>query len=409
MMGADGRYDPHATVVKTEGRIVRGNDTLSLTSAELRAVRRTPSPVRAAVAQDARAHNRSLILGLLNASGPMTRPQLAAATKLSQPTVTALVADLLDEGMLHDLGVVAEARVGKPAARVAIDVEGNAAVVVDLSGGQVFTGAIVNLRGEIITRTSIEVGGATGDDVIDLAVRTVNDLVAATPARVRGVGIASPGLVDDAGTIRVSDRLGLRDIDVAHAVSAATGLDVVVGNDVNWMALGIRRFRHRTPRDLLVVTVENGVGGAVILDGDLMFGEQFAAGEIGHVIVDPNGEECVCGRRGCLEQVTGASHLMRRIENHPTDQRDALVSSAGAMLGGFLAPVLSMLNITDVALLGPSGLIQGLYADAARDAIRERLLPAYSASIRMQVYEQDPNLVILGGASAVIQAQLGIR
>jgi predicted NBD/HSP70 family sugar kinase len=319
------------------------------------------------------------------------------------------VADLLDDGMLRDLGVVAEARVGKPAAQVEIDVEGNAAVVVDLSGGQTFTGALVNLRGEIIARTSIEVGGATGDAVLELAVRTVNELVAATSVRVRGIGIASPGLVDDAGIIRVSDRLGLRDVDVADVVSAATGLGVVVGNDVNWMALGIRRFRDRTTRDLLVVTVENGVGGAVILDGDIVRGEQFAAGEIGHVIVDPNGEECGCGRRGCLEQVTGASHLMRRIAQHPADERDALVARAGMMLGGFLAPVVSMLNITDVALLGPSGLVRGLYADAVLGVIRERLLPSHAASIRVQVYEQDPDLVVLGGASAVIQAQLGVR
>ncbi|GAA3862004.1 ROK family transcriptional regulator [Leifsonia kafniensis] len=382
---------------------------MSLTSAELRAVRRTPSPLRAAVAQDTRSHNLSLILGLLYASGPMTRPQLAAATKLSQPTVTALVADLLDEGMLHDLGVVAEARVGKPAARVEINVDGNAAAVVDLSSGQVFTGALVNLRGEIIARTSLEVHGATGDDVIELAVRTVNELVASTSARVIGVGVASPGLVDDAGNIRVSDRLGLRDVDVAHAVSAATGLDVVVGNDVNWMALGIRRFRDRTTGDLLAVTIENGVGGAVILDSDLVPGEQFAAGEIGHVIVDPCGEECVCGRRGCLEQVTGASHLLRRIESHPADERDALVSSAGKALGGFLAPVVSMLNLTDVALLGPAGLMHGPYADAVVEAISERLLPAHAASIRVTVYEQDPDLVIQGAASAVIQAQLGVR
>ncbi|MFT2816765.1 ROK family transcriptional regulator [Leifsonia sp. A12D58] len=388
---------------------MRGNDTLSLTSAELWAVKRTPSTPRAAVAQDARAHNQSLILGLLHASGPMTRPQLAAAMKLSQPTVTALVADLLDEGMLRDMGVVAEARVGKPAARVEIDLDGNAAAVIDLSGGHLFTGAIVNLRGDITARTSVEVGGVTGDAAIELAARILSDLVQSTPAQVLGVGVASPGLVDDVGNIRVSDRLGLRHVDVAHAISSATGLDVTVGNDVNWMALGIRRFRDRETRDLLTVTIENGVGGAVILDSDLVPGEQFAAGEIGHVIVDPNGEECVCGRRGCLEQVTGASHLLRRIESRPADEHDALVSGAGGKLGGFLAPIVSMLNLTDIALIGPEGLVQGLYADAVLDVIRERLLPAHGASIRVNVYEQDADLVILGAASAVIEAQLGVR
>lgn len=387
---------------------MRGNDTLSLTSAELQAVRRTPSPARAAVAQDRRTHNLSLILGLLYGSGPMTRPELAKATKLSQPTVTALVSDLLNEGLLRDLGVVAEARVGKPAARVEIDVDGNAAAVVDISGGHVFSGALVSLRGEILRRTSIDVNGATGDEAIALLLSIVDELVAASPVRVLGVGVGSPGLVDEAGHIRVSDRLGLRDFDVAHAVSAATGLKVVVGNDVNWMALGIRHFRDRTPRGLLVVTIENGVGGALILDGNLVPGEQFAAGEIGHVIVDPNGEECVCGRRGCLEQVTGAAHLLSRIERHPAEERDALIRQAGTMLGEFLSPVASMLNLTDIALLGPENLMHGSYADAVMDSIQERLLPTHAANIRVHIYEHDPDLVILGAASAVIRAQLGL-
>lgn len=378
---------------------------LSLTPSELRALRR-PSPTSGGAAiQMTRQHNLSVIRRLLYEKGPQSRPELARLSGLSTPTVGALVAELVDDGTVEDLGVVAEARVGKPASRVAINAGGNVSVVLDLTQDDLFIGATVDLDGVIVDRVQVDIGDASGENALEHAVDLANVLIERTTAQVVGIGVASPGLVDDTGQVHVADRLRWRDVPLAETLYSRTGVAAVVGNDVNLLALGLNRSQKWAGRDAIVVALDNGVGAAVLIGGAPVLGEQFAAGEIAHLTVDPDGAPCRCGRRGCLDVVVGAPHLVRRVAASGT----TVLEPAGRMLGEALAPIVLMLNINVVVVVGPADLVEGPFAAGVVAGVQSRLRPAIVEGLEIEVSRNDPELVLRGAAAQVLESQLGMR
>ena len=113
----------------------------------------------------------------------------------------------------------------------------------------------------------------------------------------------------------------------------------------------------------MVITIEHGVGAGVIIGGALVEGEQCAAGEIGHVVIDEDGDLCSCGRRGCLELTLAAPHLRRRLAAAPGAEHAGILGDAGRALGIALSPVVSVLNLNDVVLAGPPEIIDGPLLD----------------------------------------------
>lgn len=384
--------------------MVRANDTLSLTPAQLRVMRRTSESKTAAEIKDSKEEKLSVLLRLLYTHGPLSRPQLAKLAKLSVPTISSLVGELIAQGTVRDLGVIAEARVGKPAAKVEINVEGNVCIALDLTEANAFTGAVVDLEGTILSRARIETGEVRGEQALALVFELADKLIAQTQAKIIGIGAAAPGLVDDTGQVLVAIRWNWRNVPLAQQVMDHTGIPTVVGNDVNLMALGLRRIKDRSDQDAIIVTIDNGVGAAVVLDGQAVVGQQFAAGEIGHLLVDPNGPQCVCGRHGCLDVVASATYLARRL---PLDG-DGILPDAGKALGSAIAPVMSMLNINEVVLLGPSKILTETYVNAVRNELHERILPVVASNITVDTVPDEHDLTILGATSAVLEHCLGV-
>jgi glucokinase len=189
---------------------------------------------------------------------------------------------------------------------------------VDLGGTKIQT---VVLRDEEVAGSARVLTPQTGDpgDVIDAIVGTIRaslEAAGASEADLRGVGIGTPGEVDvDAGvSLRAANVPGFTDrVELGPRVSAALGeTEVTVGNDVSVGVLGeYRRGVGRPYANLLGVWVGTGVGGGLILDGKLHDGRG-AGGEIGHVVVQPGGLLCSCGRRGCLEAYAGRASMERR-------------------------------------------------------------------------------------------------
>jgi predicted NBD/HSP70 family sugar kinase len=158
----------------------------------------------------------------------------------------------------------------------------------------------------------------------------------------------------------------------------------------------------------MVVGIEHGVGAGLVVGGELVEGEQFAAGEIGHVTVEEDGDPCVCGRSGCLDLLIDAAHLRARLERTAPAERPAVFAAAGRALGVVLAPIVSVLNLNDVVLTGPPELIEGALLNAVIETARARTLPAVSDSLRIRSLAGDPDLTLIGGACLVLSAELGV-
>jgi glucokinase len=135
--------------------------------------------------------------------------------------------------------------------------------------------------------------------------------------RLAGLGIASPGAVDVArGIVPNAPQLpGWQDVPLARLLGERFGLPTLLENDASAAALGEHRFgAGRGSRYMLYITVSTGVGGGIIIDGELYRGKSGAAGELGHVIIDMNGPACGCGAHGCLESLASGTAIAKRGE-----------------------------------------------------------------------------------------------
>lgn len=357
--------------------------------------------------EHARAHNRSLVLQHLFHEGPTSRADLARATSLTRVTISDLVSVLITEGLVEELGTRPGQRVGKPAILVGLRTDAYQIVAVDLTEHGRMRGAVLSLTGEIVVRRQLDIDGRTGDELVDLLTRFVRRLVAAANHPVIGVGVGSPGIIDLDGRVVEAPNRGWYDVPLAEILGERMGLPVHVANDANTAALGEFTYGGGSS-GMLVVTVGAGVGAGVVADGVRVHGQGDAAGEIGHVTVVDDGDQCACGRTGCLETVLSVPALRRAVAGKNKEDSDAALASAGRVLGVTLAPVVSALNLNQVLLSGPRDLLDGPLREAALDTIRQRTMPAITSGLQLRMAALDEDVVLAGAAVLVLSAQLGV-
>jgi predicted NBD/HSP70 family sugar kinase len=354
-----------------------------------------------------RAHNRALVLQHLFHEGPTSRADLARATSLTRVTVSDLINGLLAEGLVEELGVQRGRGVGKPAILVGMRTDAYQIVAVDLSDDAVMRGAVLTLTGEAVVRRSLSVDHRTGDELVALIERFARRLIASATQPVIGVGIGAPGVIDESGRVHEAPNRKWTDLPLASLLTDHLGLPVQVANDADVAALGEYTFGGGAD-SMLVVTVGQGVGAGLVVEGARVWGANSAAGELGHVTVVDDGELCACGRRGCLETVLSAPALRQRIEGLDRDAADAALAQVGRILGITLAPVISALNLGEVLLSGPADLLDGALREAAQTTVAERTMPAVSAGLRLRMAALDEDVVLAGAAVLVLGAQLGV-
>ncbi|GAB2457946.1 ROK family transcriptional regulator [Xylanimonas ulmi] len=354
-----------------------------------------------------RAHNRALVLQHLFHEGPTSRADLARATALTRVTVSDLINGLLAEGLVEELGVQRGRGVGKPAILVGMRTDAYQIVAVDLSDDTVMRGAVLTLTGEAVVRRSLAADDRMGDELVSLVERFARRLVAAATQPVIGVGIGSPGVVDQDGSVIEAPNRQWADLPLAAILTERLGLPVQVANDADTAALGEYTYGGASD-SMLVVTVGQGVGAGLVVDGARVHGVHGAAGEIGHVTVVDDGELCACGRRGCLETVLSAPALRRAIAGLDREAADAVLAGVGRLLGITLAPVISTLNLGEVLLAGPADLLDGALRETAQVTVVERTMPAVSSGLRLRMATLDEDVVLAGAAVLVLGAQLGV-
>jgi predicted NBD/HSP70 family sugar kinase len=354
---------------------------------------------------DARRHNRALVLRTVFRQGPLSRADLARVTHLTRVTTSDLAAELLAEGLVEELGTRIDQGVGKPATLLGVVPDARLTITLDLSDDERFRAALVDLAGKVLDRRTAERDGRTGAAAVEMALALAADLAAAADRPLLGVGVGSPGVVDPAGTVLEAPNLGWHDVDLAARLGAGLDAPIHVANDANAAALAELSLGEHADRSLLCIKVGQGVGAGVVLDGHLVVGDRFAAGEIGHVVVDPDGEPCACGRTGCLETAIAAPRLRRR--SRDGDPRAAR-TAAGHRLGEALAPVISTLNLREVVLSGPLDVLDETFRSAALDAIRARTMPAVGDHVDLRFSSLGEDDVLLGAAMLVLDRELGV-
>lgn len=361
--------------------------------------RRPLRPTGKLLAEDARRHHRALLLQHLFTSGPTSRADLARASGLTRVTVSDLVAELLGERLVAELGSPVETKVGKPPTLVGIVPDAALIGALDLSpADDVFRGALLDLTGAVVARAEVAREGLMGLEAGQKVVELACALAARATSPLLGLGLGAPGVVDGAGVVLDAPNLGWAGLDLPSMLREELQVPVYVANDVNAAVLGEHTYGEAAGEgDLMLVRIGPGVGAGLVVGGSLLQGVSSAAGEIGHVTVDPHGRRCACGRIGCLETVLAVPRL-----------REGDLAEAGRVLAGVLAPVVATLNLAEIVLAGPPALLDGELREAVEAALRERVMPVSSRDLVVRTTTLGDDVVIRGAAVLVLSGELGV-
>ncbi len=297
----------------------------------VRATRSTPHEI-----------NRQILLNLVREHQPISRAELARRMTVGRGMVTSLVSELLAVGSIYE-GATVEAPRGRKPMMLYIRTHDRLAVAVDVR----FSKTYLMLSDFSGTAIALE----TFDTVVDpealvtILAKRIARLLRAHRAvgKCNGIGLVVPGMVDQrTGRVLNAPQLGWRDVDVRDSLAAATGYPVHIENAPIACALAQMWLSPRgsdPPRDFVYVTVSDGVGAGVVVNGEVVRGHDSSAGEFGHVPIDPNGPMCLCGSRGCLESFTSNLATLSRYLGHPFSPTETrgLLHESGLTINDVLA------------------------------------------------------------------------
>jgi len=386
--------------------------------------------------QQTRAHNEGLVLRTLFDRGPISRAAVARLTDLTRTTVGDVVENLLTTGIAHEVGRGPSPR-GK--APILLEIVRDARLVVGLDLSEpAFVGALVDLRGHL-RRVVVREAESGGLNALETAMAIVDELIATARRPVLGIGIATPGLVDTArGTIIRAVNLTWENVALAASFQERYGLPTQIANDARAVAMGEELFGSPIGSgNLVAVKVGNGIGAGIILRGELLQGDGFGAGEIGHVAVVDGGPACRCGARGCLETVASSSAMLRlaaeaaaldptspiaqiartssRLVVSDLTRAMALgdpavaeiVADAGRFLGDVIASVIATLNVRRIVLFGNATELGEPWIAAVRAGAAARSYGPLYAQTEISIGQRTEDAVLRGAVALLMTHELG--
>ncbi len=356
--------------------------------------------------EHARRNNRSWVLQSLYHSGPASRADLARKTGLTRVTISDLVAELIGENLIVELGQADEVRPGKPATLVDMNRTGFQILALDLSGAGYITGAMLDLAGNVLVEEQRELADATGEAVIEHVVSLSHNLIAKATAPILGVGVGSPGIVDGAGIVRNAGNLEWHNVELRSILTKELGIPVLVANDANAAALAEHTFGDHSG-DLLVLKIGSGVGSGLIVADTLILGSRFAAGEIGQVVIGTdNGANSPYDRKQTVEAWLSVPNIESRIAAGASE--DQVLEEAGWRLGIVIAPVVGALNLRKVIINGPEHIVNARLISAASSTLLSRTMPEFHSEVEFVSTSLGTHAVLLGAAVLVLSERLGV-
>ena len=267
---------------------------------------------------------RAVLLTLLN-DGSISRVQLANRTSLSSTTITKLVGELLDQGVVveettaeQEERLAGETRaVGRPRTAIRLVPDSRYAIGVHIGIGFVRV-AIANLHAGLVHNQlmTFDIRQPAGS-VLEAIAELVEAVITASqidPARILGIGVGASGLTDHRhGVVVLAPNLGWQQVAVKQFFVARLGLPAIVDNNVRAMALSEAMYGAGKGTEVLAFVYGRvGVGAGFVVNGQIYHGSAAGAGEIGHVTILPqDGERCSCGNTGCLETLVSEPALLR--------------------------------------------------------------------------------------------------
>lgn len=350
----------------------------------------------------------------LRSEGPSSQAALARRTGLSPATVNSIVADLRAEGLAEVKALNGRETVVSLVARQ------GALIAIEVDHNSVWGSAY---RLDVQERIAGQRIDATEPRAVVEMVKRLSRACDTEPAGLGGVSVALQAPIDrrtDTVANWVTNRLPRwRDVPLTKTLSRSLGTAVVVDNDANLSALAEWTWGvGRGIEDFLYVKASGGVGGGLVIDGRIYHGGSGMAGVLGHVVVEPSGEVCYCGNRGCLATLVtqrailnavGASRSPRANlaeviasaeQGDPACRR--VLTDAGLYLGRAVANAAKIMGPSMVAIGGIMGTAGAVVLDGVRAALEVRSLRSLAPATRIEAAILDGDASLLGGVAAAL-------
>lgn len=376
--------------------------------------------------------NRQILLNMVREHQPISRADLSRRLNISRGRVTALVNELLEEGAIYEGATVDTARGRKPQ-MLHIRTRDRLVVAADVRFSRTWV-MLSDFAGTQIAVESFPTRVNPDELVAELAAATGRLLrTYGADGDCEGFGLVVPGMVDQRnGRILNSPQLGWRDVDIRDALAKATGIRVQVENAPIACALAQMWLGQRggDMADFVYVTVGDGVGAGVVVNGQVVRGYGHTAGEFGHVPLNPLGPRCLCGASGCWEAHTSNLATLSRYLGRELTQADtrevldetsltmdelitrartgdaaalAALDETGRYLGRGLAMIVNALNPARIFIGGEITAGWDLVEKWVRAEIAERALTTAAAATPI-IPEQTVSNPRLRGAIALVAA-----
>ena len=389
--------------------------------------------------QQTRTYNSQLVLRTVYDRPEVSRADIARLTGLTRTSVSDLIAELIDAGLVEEMGRGPSSG-GKAPILLRVAPSGRHVIGLDL-GDDPFTGVLVDLRGRILRSAARPLNGRDGEAALVAVYELLDELIAGRDRPLLGIGIGAPGVIDaGTGTVRWAVNLDWTDLPLAHLVGDRYGVPVQVGNDSQAAALAEYTFGD-TPRpdNLVVIKVGRGIGAGLVIGGRLYTGDGSGAGEIGHTTVVEGGEPCRCGSVGCLETVASVRAILSRArhlaQRHPEsalaaalvpggpglgpetiaaafaagdDVARTVVLDAAHHLGRSIAWLTGALNVRRVRIVGEVAAFGDAWLDAVRHEARERALALLAQETDVAFGRTHEGTGVLGASALLMTNELGL-
>ncbi|WP_435749345.1 ROK family transcriptional regulator [Microbacterium sp. PMB16] len=280
--------------------------------------------------------NQSVILEAIRRSGEgLSRIELVDATGLSAQTVTNITRRLLDDSLIREAGRTINGP-GKPRVTLRLISESRFSIGVHLDPA-VMTFVLLDLAGAVVRRMTVRTPTKDPRRIVEAMVKTIDALIGSAGvdrSRIAGIGVAAPGPLDpEKGTVIDPPKLlGWHRVPLRAVLAEATGFAVTLEKDTTAAAVGELWTRLGPSDDSFVfIYLGTGIGAALARDGEAVHGSTRNLGEVGHIVVDPDGPSCVCGSRGCVEVVCTPQAIVEQAERAGVFPDDREVSDVEAV------------------------------------------------------------------------------
>lgn len=375
-------------------------------------------------------HNRDLVLQTIFEHISISRAEIARQTQLTRATVSDLVSELMDAGLVEEVGFGSSSGGKNP---ILLVLKANSRYLIGCNLAQDrFIGSVVNLRGEIMETVEIPFSGTDGEQALSHVYEILDQLTRKEWSPIVGIGIGTPGLVNTrAGVVVDAVNLNWKDVPLARLLSDRYQLPVTVLNDSQATAIGefVYSGNFRSDENAIVINVKHGIGAGILINGQLFQGDGGGAGEIGHILINENGPLCRCGRNGCLETIASTRAIVQRAQSmlpdYPTStlaeisgdlkledietayhQLDALavrvVSDAADAMGKSIASLIGTLNIRKIIFTGYMNRFGESWLEKIRDSMKQASLMRLATGTQLEFGDLGFKACVLGSSAFML-------